>query len=316
MLGTLTKSWNRPHELRALVHYVLEERRNRKSVATRSTSELVESGTQGESEDTLARCYYYLDRTSRSFAAVIKALHPQLKNAICIFYLALRGLDTIEDDMTIPLHRKLEILLHFHEYLATPGWNCDENAPTDKHRDLLVEFHVVIGEFLKLPSSYQEVIADITHRMAKGMAQYCQRAYDTESNSQPPMLSLSDSSIDVCGLENSKVSSEKSSEGPELSGNRVQTNEEYDLYCHYVAGLVGHGLTRLFLASKLESAVGLEQNQHALANSMGLFLQKINIIRDFHEDFHESRAFWPKEIWGNYAMSLIDLLDGKVPTSF
>ena len=65
-------------------------------------------------------------------------------------------------------------------------------------------------------------------------------------------------------------------------------------YCHYVAGLVGIGLSRLFSASELESAeVGQD---HALANSMGLFLQKTNIIRDYLEDILQGREFWPKEV--------------------
>ncbi len=35
----------------------------------------------------------------------------------------------------------------------------------------------------------------------------------------------------------------------------VKTNSDYNLYCHYVAGLVGHGLTRLFGVSGLESMI-------------------------------------------------------------
>ena len=66
-------------------------------------------------------------------------------------------------------------------------------------------------------------------------------------------------------------------------------------YCHYVAGLVGIGLSRLFSASELESAeVGQD---HHLANSMGLFLQKTNIIRDYLEDIQQGREFWPKEVY-------------------
>lgn len=51
----------------------------------------------------MVRCYELLDATSRSFAAVIQALDPELRPAICVFYLVLRGLDTVEDDMTIDL---------------------------------------------------------------------------------------------------------------------------------------------------------------------------------------------------------------------
>ena len=65
-------------------------------------------------------------------------------------------------------------------------------------------------------------------------------------------------------------------------------------YCHYVAGLVGIGLSQLFAGSGLESAeVGRDQQ---LANSMGLFLQKTNIIRDYLEDMREGRQFWPRQV--------------------
>lgn len=65
-------------------------------------------------------------------------------------------------------------------------------------------------------------------------------------------------------------------------------------YCHYVAGLVGVGLSRLFSASKLEDKIVGEDKK--LSNSMGLFLQKTNVIRDYLEDIREQREFWPKEV--------------------
>ena len=64
-----------------------------------------------------------------------------------------------------------------------------------------------------------------------------------------------------------------------------------------MAGLVGIGLSRIFSASKLEDAVVGEDTQ--LANSMGLFLQKTNIIRDYLEDVRQGREFWPKEVIGD-----------------
>ena len=69
---------------------------------------------------------------------------------------------------------------------------------------------------------------------------------------------------------------------------------EWDEYCHYVAGLVGIGLSCIFSASNLEDSVVGEDK--ALANSMGLFLQKTNIIRDYLEDVVQGRKFWPKEV--------------------
>ena len=74
-----------------------------------------------------------------------------------------------------------------------------------------------------------------------------------------------------------------------------RSSNHYLQYCHSVAGLVGIGLSRLFSASGLESEeVGRD---HQLANSMGLFLQKTNILRDYLEDVQQGRYFWPKEVY-------------------
>lgn len=94
-----------------------------------------------------------------------------------------------------------------------------------------------------------------------------------------------------------------------VSGQKVVTLADYNLYTHYVAGLVGLGLTDLFLASDLEpelAKMDKERRQH-LANSMGLFLQKVNITRDFFEDLLEGREFWPKDIYSKYAAGLSEL---------
>jgi farnesyl-diphosphate farnesyltransferase len=90
----------------------------------------------------------------------------------------------------------------------------------------------------------------------------------------------------------------------------VETVDEYDLYCHYVAGLVGVGLSQLFAATGLESQEFFKLPE--LSNQMGLFLQKTNIIRDYLEDINEEpapRMFWPKEIWGEYADALAEFKD-------
>jgi farnesyl-diphosphate farnesyltransferase len=58
-----------------------------------------------ESRD-VKECYRYLALTSRSFVAVVQELNPELLMPICVFYLCLRGLDTIEDDMTLTIDDK------------------------------------------------------------------------------------------------------------------------------------------------------------------------------------------------------------------
>ena len=205
--------------------------------------------------------------TSRSFSAVIQELHPELLVPIALFYLALRGLDTIEDDMTIPLDKKDPLLRNFHKILEQDGWTFDGNGPDEKDRQLLVEFNVVVEEFKKIKPEYRRIIADITQKMGNGMADYAANA--------------------------------------EHNVNGVDTIKDYDLYCHYVAGLVGEGLTRLFVEAKLAHHLLLERTN--LHNSMGLFLQKTNIIRDVHEDWVDKRRFYPKEIWSKHVDKFDDL---------
>jgi farnesyl-diphosphate farnesyltransferase len=86
----------------------------------------------------------------------------------------------------------------------------------------------------------------------------------------------------------------------------VTSLESYDLYCHYVAGLVGEGLSALMASSGQEAPV--IGKLKTLSNSMGLMLQKVNIMRDFREDVNDARIWWPKEIWGKYASEPMELV--------
>ena len=215
----------------------------------------------------MSKCYFYLDQTSRSFSSVIQELHPELKLPVVVFYLTLRGLDTIEDDMTLPIETKEPLLRDFYNNLEKEGWTFDGSGPNEKDRDLLVEFHVVVTEFRKIKPEYKTIIADIAKKMGNGMADY---AINAEHNA-----------------------------------NGVNTVKDYDLYCHYVAGVVGEGLTRLYVEAKMGNPLLLERPH--LHNSMGLFLQKTNIIRDIREDWDDKRRFWPKEIWSKHVDNFEDL---------
>lgn len=65
---------------------------------------------------------------------------------MCLFYLVLRGLDTLEDDMTLSDEVKQPLLRTFHQKLSTEGWTFDGCGEGEKDRQLLVEFDCVITE--------------------------------------------------------------------------------------------------------------------------------------------------------------------------
>lgn len=169
--------------------------------------------------------------------------------------------------MSIALDEKDPLLRDFHNIIDRDGWTYNGNGPQEKDRDLLVKFHYVITEFKKLKPQYQEIIKDATKRMGNGMADYARNA--------------------------------------EHNINGVNTIKDYEMYCHYVAGLVGEGLTRLFVEGDLATPALLERPE--LHESMGQFLQQVNVIRDIKEDWDDKRRFWPKEVWAKYVDNFEDL---------
>lgn len=220
-----------------------------------------------------------LGKVSRSFAAVIRQLPRCLCLEIVVFYMALRGLDTVEDDMTsFPSPAdKIYVLRRFHETVLVGNAKAllsgrpslapflGEEAGGMKglgegdEAALLENFDVAGRVFNSLAPVSRAVIADITKRMGEGMAEFVERDL----------------------------------------GQGTTSMEDYNLYCHYVAGLVGEGLSRLFEATGTEGPeIG---GAIDLSNSMGLFLQKTNIIRDYLEDYVDGRAFWPQEIWRKHS---------------
>ncbi|GMH68559.1 hypothetical protein TrST_g11984 [Triparma strigata] len=211
--------------------------------------------------DDLKWCDEMLGKVSRSFAAVIRQLPGGLLVDVMVFYLVLRALDTVEDDMEFfdGNEKKVECLKEFCERAFDDEDFVIEGCGEGDERRLLEDFKHVRGVFKDLGAGSQRVIRDITERMAGGMAEFV---------------------------------------GKDL-GEGTRDIKEYNRYCHFVAGLVGEGLSRLFSTSGLE-APHLASQIH-LSDQMGLFLQKTNIIRDYLEDFVDGRAFWPQTIWKKYA---------------
>ena len=75
--------------------------------------------------------------------------------------------------------------------------------------------------------------------------------------------------------------------------------KEHNRYCHFLAGLVGEGLSRLFASGKPEKES--LSKELCLSNQMELFSQKTNIVRDYLEDYIDGRAFWAQDAWKKHS---------------
>jgi farnesyl-diphosphate farnesyltransferase len=59
---------------------------------------------KGNGRDSHRICYEFLNKTSRSFSLVIQLLGSELRDVVCLFYLVLRGLDTIGEANNMSLY--------------------------------------------------------------------------------------------------------------------------------------------------------------------------------------------------------------------
>ncbi|KAK3206779.1 hypothetical protein Dsin_020825 [Dipteronia sinensis] len=207
-------------------------------------------------------CYTMLYKSIRSDIISHPMFPPvdtHFRNAVCVFYLVHRALDTIEDDTSISPEIKVPMLIDFHRRLYDRDYKFSCGKKNDKV--LMDQFHHVSTAFMELQKGYQEAIEDITKSIGAGMAKF------------------------IC--------------------KEVETIDDYDEYCHHVAGLFGICLSKLFNASGKQQDPALEN----LSNSLLMLFQKKDIIEDYLEDINEipkPRVFWPREIWSQYVNKIED----------
>ena len=90
----------------------------------------------------------------------------------------------------------------------------------------------------------------------------------------------------------------------------LQSLDELDQYCYYVAGVVGQMLTRLFC---LHSAAVAKNHDAlmALAISFGQGLQMTNILKDVWEDYQLGACWLPRQLFAEEGFDLRDLSTGR-----
>ncbi|MGJ3241866.1 MAG: phytoene/squalene synthase family protein [Opitutales bacterium] len=84
----------------------------------------------------------------------------------------------------------------------------------------------------------------------------------------------------------------------------IQTYEELELYCYYVASVVGLMMSHIFGLSDVK---GVQQ-----AVEMGVAMQLTNILRDVREDWHMGRIYLPAEERERFGITDKHIEDGIV----
>lgn len=204
----------------------------------------------------------HLNNVSRSFAYSISRLDSPLREWTGLTYLICRALDTFEDSNWPSLDEQntkfkdyVNILLDRTEanfnYMAWQKNLKFESAQFEK--ELINDTPELVNYLKSYRSEVKTTIAQLVEKMSFGMIEFL----------------------------------------PVTKKGSIQSLQDLNLYCYYVAGIVGEALTRL-VAIKNEMGANhafLEEKNIARSHHFGIFLQKINILKDQFKDENEGRFF-------------------------
>nr|QGM12285.1 squalene synthase-like 3 [Transformation vector pV1]QGM12289.1 squalene synthase-like 3 [Transformation vector pV2-P]QGM12292.1 squalene synthase-like 3 [Transformation vector pV2-U] len=121
----------------------------------------------------LAWCWETLIKVSRSYVLVIQQLPEVLQDPICVNYLVLRGLDTLQDDMAIPAEKRVPLLLDYYNHIGDITWKPP--CGYGQYVELIEEYPRVTKEFLKLNKQDQQFITDMCMRLGAEMTVFLKR---------------------------------------------------------------------------------------------------------------------------------------------
>lgn len=213
------------------------------------------------SDNAIKFCEDILKKVSRSFALTIPMLDDDIYKEVMITYLQDRLLDNFEDELK-------DIDLEKRKYLMDQV--VDIFDPEKNNKDAV-----------KIIESKANLFKEESLRTLTANASLLQKAYK---------------SLDSDIREISFKWLKDMNEGMQIYlEKKVKKFSELDEYCYYVAGTVGGFLTDLIIyKSDIDS-----ESEGILRNSFkdaGLFLQKVNLIRDIKKDIESrDKNYWPLE---------------------
>ena len=242
------------------------------AVKNRANDALVES---------LDYCKWALQSVSRSFALTIPLVEEALLAPIMVGYLEARILDTFEDDIGkrhVSLEERVNAMNAIMEILERPDSQMAKRKAKELARE--AEDWVQDEHYRGLVKNFDKVLT--VHRSLDERTKASMVRWMHEMNA---------------GMQ-------KYLQQP------VYSFEDLNEYCYFVAGTPSGFLTELIRTRAKKLTPKASQVLHDNERDFGLFLQKVNIIRDFREDILQNeKIFWPGYLFDKHQLEPQDLLD-------
>jgi farnesyl-diphosphate farnesyltransferase len=143
--------------------------------------------------------------------------------------------------------------------------------PSDPQQRLIQDSSSVFTVYSDLPPSTRAIICDCVLKMAVGMKKTVNRR-------------------------------------PQESFHFLQTMDDLEEYCYYVAGTVGIMLTRLFATYSQSLKPSAAQKMADLQLSFALGLQMTNIIKDCTEDYQRGWCYIPANLAAKFGVPIAEFL--------
>ncbi len=238
----------------------------------------------GERRDGLTYCESMLPKVSRTFAICIRLLPDGLDQSVLVAYLLCRIADTFEDTPALPAEQRAALLGSFAACLEDEAAPADAvtaafPAPATDDESLVASADVVLREYWSLPTPHRDAVRPWIREMCDGMAGFVLQRGDAPTRA-----------LEV-----------------------LETVEDLERYCYYVAGTVGHLLTALFREHFGPTYRHVSGDLKALAASFGLGLQLTNIIKDVADDRKRGWSFVPRQFCDAVGVRPEDLQDRANP---
>ena len=210
-------------------------------------------------------CNGILPEVSRSFALIIPRCPPPLDGAMCVAYLICRVADTIEDEPSLDDDQRDILYDAFLDALDEPSdptlavdfrsaWTV---LPGDEYGRLIDGFPLVLAAYRSLPAEVQPPVVRCVNEMVDGMRQV--RPVEVANGIEFLCRDLDD----------------------------------FEQYCHYVAGTVGVMSTTLFETRLDPTCLGSPDRWREQGRRLGLGLQMTNIIKDCRVDAERGVSYIP-----------------------
>ncbi|MFB6137029.1 MAG: squalene/phytoene synthase family protein [Halobacteriaceae archaeon] len=231
------------------------------------------------SADDVAWCYDAVQRVSRTFALTVSQLSEPMSRDICVGYLLCRVADTVEDATHVPPADQRRVLETYGRVLdpadpTKPDAFADAVAPwvpEDHGADwaVVADAPRVLRVFEAMEPAPRRRIRGPVRELVDGMATFVDRY-------------------------------------AEDGGLRLQTVEELEEYCWYVAGTVGVLVSDLLAVDGAGDGERLREH----ARPFSLLLQLVNVTRDVRRDYAaENNVYVPREYLETAGLDAEDIAD-------